>query len=101
MTCIYGSPTTGQPYPVQLPVKLSKGTVVREETVFHKQLSSESQEKLCEFIGSNLGVIKGGDRLIYASSNAVKLIVEVELLHDQLYTAFHRANGDLKVFVVV
>ncbi len=101
MFCVYGFPVNGRLVPVDAPVKAKKGQVIREETVFYETLTPETRQQVCRFLSSNLGVIANGDMLMYAAVDRHRLIVEVELLHDQIYTVLPRPNGTLNLYVVL
>lgn len=101
MFCIHGFPVQGKLIRVETPVKLSRGTVVREETLFYKALTQEAQARLCQFLSENLYTIADGDLLMYAAVNETKLIVECELTDDQVYTTEPRTYGYLTLYVVL
>ena len=100
MFCIYGFPAQGQLHRIDLPATLRKGTVVREETLFYRPVTQAMQGEICNFLKRNLYVIANGDMLMYSAVDTERLIVEVELQHDQVYTAEPRQHGYLTVYVV-
>lgn len=100
MYCVHGFPTEGRKILIQLPVALKKGTVVLEETLFDKPLTPETQKRVCEFITKNMGTIANSDLLLWAAVDKNKLLVQVELQHDQIYDVEETVNGKLNVYVV-
>lgn len=99
MFCIHGFPAPGPLVPIQLPVYLKKGTVVLEETIFYEPLSLEMQSEVCRFLNMNLYTIADGDLLLWAAVDSDKLLVQVELQYDQVYSAEPNPNGKLNVYV--
>jgi hypothetical protein len=85
---------------MQLPTYLKRGAVVLEETLFHEPLTRDMQRKVCDFLARNLGVVANGDLLLWAAVDQNKLLVQVELQHDQIYDAEQTIYGKLNVYVV-
>lgn len=100
MYCIHGFPVHGKLIPIRLPKQLPKGAVVLEETQFYYPLTTEMQQRVCQFLRYNLYKIANGDMLLWAAVGNEKLLVQVELTHDQVYTAYPNPNGKLNVYVV-
>jgi hypothetical protein len=99
MFCIHGFPAPGRLVPLRLPAYLEKGTVVLEETLFYEPLNLETQSAVCQFLSTNLHTVANGDLLLWAAVGSDKLLVQVELQHDQLYSVEPNPNGKLNVYV--